>query len=186
MIPTILWLKERLCRKLSNKGFATIWYLIAVVVIVFMASFVISESYAETQQDEIKTAMNRAVKAATMQYDKDILSNEAKIVIPEDQANLKFKEYLEDNLKLDNSLKPTEGSVFQNKFQLITFKVVDQESLPYTAEVTEAKFSHTFKNPGVMAVIKTTVNDVWGTGETTYYVPAVAEVNLEVSGGDGT
>ncbi|MFD1362710.1 hypothetical protein ACFQ4A_13705 [Lentibacillus salinarum] len=180
-------MKDQLCPNISrNNGFATIWYMIAIVLIISLASFVLSEGYANVQQNKIKTAMNRAVKAATMQYDTKELSENAKIVIPKDKAKQEFKTYLTDNLKLNNALNPTEDSVFENGFQIVDFSIIDEESLPYTVERSDVQFRHTFQNPGVLAVVQTTVTDIWGTDETTYYVPAVAEVDLSITEGEGS
>lgn len=180
-----LW-RERLCQNFSrNKGFATLWYMVAIVLIIFLASFVVSEGFANVQQGKVKTAMNRAVKAATLQYDMKIISDKAEIVIPKNDAKQAFKEYLTANLKLDNALEPVKGSVFKKSFHIVEFNVIDRQSLPHTVNNTAIQFNHTFQQPGVFAVVKTTLTDVWGKGETTYYVPAVAEIDLDVQKGGG-
>lgn len=188
MTPTISWLKEQLCRKLSNKeGFATIWYLVAVVVIVFMASFVISESYAETQQNRVKTTMDRAVKAAVMQYRKDKLQNDAEIVFNQTKADEAFTEILRKNLNLDASLRPNDDSILSGakEINLVYKRYYDNEtaSFPQTVENEGIRLKHTFNNPGMAAVLKVVLPDEWGKGDTTYYVPAVAEVNLDIDKG---
>ncbi|MFD1363093.1 hypothetical protein ACFQ4A_15700 [Lentibacillus salinarum] len=178
-------MKDQLCPSISREqGFATIWYMIAIVLIISLASFVLSEGYANVQQNKIKTAMNRAVKAATMQYDTKELSENAKIVIPQGDAEQEFKTYLTDNLKLDNDLNPREDSVFDHEFQVVDFSIIDEGSIPYTVDLSDVRFRHTFEKPGVLAVVETTVTDIWGTGDTTYYVPAVAEVDLAITTDD--
>jgi len=155
--------------------------MFATILFISLASFVVSEGYKNVQQHKIKTAMNRAVKSASLQYDEDVLSNEAKIVIPESTAKNAFETYLTDNLKLTDDLKPNDESIFENQFEIVYFQVIDDETFPYTVKYNDVNFNHTFENPGVLAVVKTTVDDLWGTDETSYYVPAVSEINFKIS-----
>jgi len=178
-----LRLKEQSCQNIfRNGGFATIWYMVGIVLFISLASFIVSEGYKNIQQHKVKTALNRAVKSASMQYDTDELAKEAKIIIPEDEAENVFKSYLTDNLKLNNDLKPEKDSIFENEFEIVNFQVIDDKDFPYTVKHDDVNFKHTFENPGVLAVVKTTVDDLWGTGETSYHVPAVSEVNFKISG----
>ncbi|HEX7064319.1 MAG TPA: hypothetical protein VF199_04565 [Bacillales bacterium] len=175
--------KGRLCRNVCNEqGFATIWYLVGIVAIVFVASFVLSSGFSNIQQNQIKHAMDRAVKAAVLQYDIEAVSKEATIHFNRNEAYDAFLTVLQQNLQLNASLVPKDISIFQQPFTLVEFRVVDGQAFPYTLKNRRIRFQHTFHAPGIAAVVKTSVSDLWGSHETTYYVPAVAEINMEIEG----
>jgi len=181
-----LWLEERRCPSIwSKEGFATIWYIVGLVAIFSMSAFLLSNGYLVLQQNKIKNAANEAVKAAVMQFDKSAISKEGVVDIDDNQAKQVFYQVLEANLKLDDTLKPTVGSMFRNPFELVEFRVYDDRSASFPIQDIndQAKFKHILKSPGVVAILKTSLPDLWGNKNTILYVPAVAEVKLDVSSG---
>lgn len=187
MIRIRLPSKAQLCRNTSNdKGFATIWYLIGVVALVFMASFVLSAGYNNIQQNKMKSAMDHAVKAAVLQYKQEELSQNARIIFDPNQTKQAFERILQENLKLDSHNNPKKGSILSDAkdVEVLYIKIYDDTTdFPKTVEDGETKFKHTFKSPGVAAMLQVKLPDLWGTGIKTYDIPAVAEVNLEINGG---
>lgn len=188
MQRTRLRSKVRSCRNTSNdEGFATLWYLIGVVVLVFMASFVLSTEYENIQQNKMKSAMDHAVKAAALQVKQDELSHYAKIVFDPNQAKHAFEQILQENLNLDRNNEPKKGSILSDAkdVKVLYIKIYDETiDFPKTVEDGQTKFKHTFKSPGIAAMLQVKLPDLWGTGIKTYDIPAVAEVNLEMNGGN--
>ncbi|GGK33290.1 hypothetical protein GCM10010965_27670 [Caldalkalibacillus thermarum] len=169
MPQNILSLKGRLCRKnCRNEGFATIWFLIAVVAITALMAVVMTFSFQSIQMNKAKHALNHAVKAAAMQMDMDAFVYDAKLVIDPVEARMAFDEILGGH-------KGLEG------VEVVEFVVLDESDyvFPYTISRPDIRFSHTFEAPGVMAVIRIELLSFWGAREREMYVPAVAEMAIQ-------
>jgi hypothetical protein len=169
-----MWLEEKSCRNIwSEKGYATIWFLISMVAITFLAGVVMTFGLQSIQQNKMKNVLNHAVKAAALQTDDLSLMQNGLIVIKQQEALEAFHDILSSNLEgRENLIK---------NLEVEEFMILDESgyTFPYTVERPEIRFSHTFESPGVMAVVKVDVPSLWIEKERRMYVPAVAEVTVQ-------
>jgi len=98
-----------------------------------------------------KHKLNLACRAAAGQIDMEELKN-ANLVIDESLAIPKFYEVLEANLRLDGSLQPLPGSIFQGPVSVVFLKVVNQAELPFSYSC--GSFSETVDKPAVIGIIQ--------------------------------
>lgn len=168
MIMSIL--RGRLSRNISllrdERGLATIQYLLIIVTITVFMFFIFTQALNIVTQNQLKSAVNRAAKAAALTYSDEKLAIDGVVEIDRTDALRKFEQILADNLTIEN-------------WNINTFEVVDQRNNTFPVEVSSGRFTHTFDDPGVWAVVKAEVPK-FGGGITTFYTPAVAEVAVEI------
>lgn len=165
-------LKGKSCRNLySERGYATIWFLISMVALTLLMAVVMTFSFQTIQQNKVKNALNHAVKAAAMQIDEQTFVRDAKVVINREQSREAFDEFLSANLGANEDV------------EVVEFEIVDESeyAFPYTVERTPIRFTHTFEAAGVMAVARVELPSLWGAKERTLFVPAAAEVAVEIN-----
>ncbi|MFS8580747.1 MAG: hypothetical protein LOD88_12065 [Novibacillus thermophilus] len=167
MTTIISILKAPLSRNIfrNEQGMATIQYMFVIVTITLFMFFVVTQAVNITAQHQLKSAVNRAVKAAAHAYSDDVLALEGNVDFDEAEARQKFDQYLEDNIRgID-------------MWDVETFQVVEGGTFPRS--VSDGRLTHMFENPGIWAVVKADIPK-FGGGMTTLYTSAIAEVAVTV------
>lgn len=162
-------LREQLSRNIfrDEKGLATIQYLFVIVTVTVFMFFIFTQALNITVQNQLKSAVNRATKAAALSYSEEKLVIDGVVEIDETEARQKFEQILEDNLKAISH------------WSVETFQVIDQEDHTFPKKIKDGSFTHTFNDPGVWAVVQAEIPK-FGGGVTTFHTPAVAEVSITI------
>lgn len=126
-----------------------------------------------------KRALNRAVKAASMQIDEDVLATGV-IQIDEAASRVCFDSLLRANLFLNPDNTPTARSLITEAPEVLEFYVC-QGPFPYFHAYDMAgaisNIKYTFFDPGVMAVIRVKYKyNFIGNNTQDIYVYSVAEI----------
>jgi hypothetical protein len=103
---------------------------------------------------QTKHAVNRAAHASAQQLDRGRLSSGIPS-IDEAQAHQAAIAYLQDNLRLDESLLPRPGTFWRSRVQVLALDIInDVEHFPYRYERPEYDYSVTLNRPGVVLIIR--------------------------------
>ena len=131
-----------------------------VIALMVIANGDLSNFY--NQNMKVKSAVNRAVKAASMQLDTTVvdlagenLSAQGIFLIDEVKAEEAFKEVLTQNLGLDDELKPLSNSILSSPAEIIEFKILnDYQNMPYDYTSPVNGKTYNIKNPCVLTIMK--------------------------------
>jgi hypothetical protein len=126
----------------------TVPFLMAVMVLAFDVGNVL------VNKSEVKSKLTLSLRAAAGQYDEDKLRDPVnpRAVVDEARAAEKFQEYIKKNLQLDDSYNPVEGSFITGRVEVVYFKVVADEDLPFSYGYNG--YSETVDKSGVVGVIR--------------------------------
>ena len=131
-----------------------------VIALMVIANGDLSNFY--NQNMKVKSAVNRAVKAASMQLDTVVvdlagenLSAQGIFLIDEIKAEEAFKEVLNQNLGLDDELKPLSNSILSSPAEIMEFKILnDYQNMPYDYTSPVNGKTYNIKNPCVLTIMK--------------------------------
>ena len=131
-----------------------------VIALMVIANGDLSNFY--NQNMKVKSAVNRAVKAASMQLDTAVvdlagenLSAQGIFLIDEIKAEEAFKEVLNQNLGLDDELKPLSNSILSSPAEIMEFKILnDYQNMPYDYTSPVNGKTYNIKNPCVLTIMK--------------------------------
>jgi hypothetical protein len=138
------------CR--DNKGTVLLTLLILLPLFWLLWSITLDGADAKYVARKTKTALNRAVKAAVMAVDEEQLAEGIiSIDIPSSWNN--FCHLLCLNLHLDHDFNPQEKSPLQEAPEVLDYYVYQGPDFPYDYHTVEG-ITHTFQDPGVVAVLK--------------------------------
>ncbi|MFC5406900.1 hypothetical protein [Cohnella soli] len=102
---------------------------------------------------DAKRAVDRAAHAAAQQIDGDKLEMGILSLQPS-LASTAAREYLRNNLSLDESLNPLPGSFLREAVDVRVFVVVnDSETFPYTYRNESYDYEVTLERPGVVLIV---------------------------------
>lgn len=147
-------MKELLAKFIkSNRGVMLITLLLLIPMFWLLWSLTLDGTDAKYAAVETKTAVSRAVKAAVLAVDKEILAT-GKIRIDETNARKNFNRLLRLNLALNSKNKPQDNSPLIEAPEILDYYVCQGPTLPYTYNSPIEGISYTFRDPGVLAVIK--------------------------------
>lgn len=157
----ILELKIMVCRKSgdclkkyinNNEGDMTIWFFI--VIIVFLGMLVTLDFLnIYGQSKDIKSIVNRSVKAAAMQIKDGEELAEGRFLIDENKAEIVFYDILSTNLGLNkDTLEPLEKSLLFKKPVIKELEVINTTPTNYTSPTIEKNYE--IVNPSVVAVVE--------------------------------
>jgi hypothetical protein len=103
---------------------------------------------------QAKHAVNRAAHASAQQLDRRQLSSGIRS-IDETMAYQAALAYLQDNLRLDESLLPRPGSFWTSHVKLLALDIINEgEHFPYRYERPEYDYAVTLNRPGVILIIR--------------------------------
>lgn len=143
------------------RGSASIFVLVSCIVLLIVSALVFDVARLYAVKVNVRHGLNLALRAAVAQLDMDALADphDPRLVINPAQAEEKFYQVLQTNLKLDTNNVPLPGSIADGPVEVCFFKVVNQEELPF-----ERSFSYHFgeyqvrvEKVGATAIIKVPV-----------------------------
>ncbi|QJC51208.1 hypothetical protein HGI30_06280 [Paenibacillus albicereus] len=103
---------------------------------------------------EAKHAVNRAAHAAAQQLDEEELA-EGRFDVDEERAEAAAREYLQENLRLDEQGRPVQGSRLKAAVIIEAWKVIGQEqSFPYIYRDSRFGYEVTLDRPGVVLIAR--------------------------------
>lgn len=164
----------------DKKGFMLISMMFLLIVFWYCWSLTMDGTDAKYAANTAKRALNRAVKAATLQVDKEQLATGV-LLIDEEDSRLVFDEIIRRNLFLNPDNTPSSNSPLATAPQVLEYFVYQGPGFPYTHTYTIggsfAPIQYTFQDPGVMAVIKIQYRfNFIGNNTEDIYVYSVAEI----------
>lgn len=147
-------MKKLLKRFIGNtRGIMLIILLLLIPMYWLLWSLTLDGTDAKYAAIETKTAVSRAVKAAVLAVDKEVLAT-GKIRIDETAAQKNFDRLLRLNLALKSDNTPQDNSPIIEAPEILDYYVCQGPTFPYTYNFPKEGISYTFREPGVMAVIK--------------------------------
>lgn len=142
-------------RKIRNNSGSTIiiWLIIISLVFVLLSVFFIDFANLYMNNKKIKSSVNLAVKAASLQIKEDSQLASGNFNIDEIQAYEAFIKILTYNLNLDKiTLEPLEYSILTEKPIIKEFEVINNTPNEYNSIILGNTFE--VNNPSVFAVIE--------------------------------
>jgi hypothetical protein len=158
----------------DTRGVMLLALLLFVPLFWLMLGMTLDGTNARYIATSTKTALNRAVKAAVLPLDEEQLAQEI-TRLDSNRAKNNFYEVLRKNLKLTQDLSPTELSIILEAPEILDLYICQDSNLPKTYN-SVLGISHTFYDPGVLAVVKVKHKYVFTGREQDIYVYSVAEV----------
>lgn len=145
---------KRLLKKFLSdiSGVLLLTILLFIPLFWFLLSMTLDNSNAQYSAKTVKTALNRAVKAAALALDEEQLSFGYTRLDPIKARN-NFNEMLKINLKLNADYTPTQQSSITKAPEILDFYICQGPTFPFNYN-SVLGISFTFHDPGVMAVIK--------------------------------
>ncbi|MFD1775743.1 hypothetical protein [Paenibacillus rhizophilus] len=132
---------------------------LAFVLLIFIYSWFFQAQNQEWDIDRelLKSANNMAVHDAAQEMNESERAR-GRLIIDRAAAEASFKETLEANLGLDDSLNPRAGSRLSSRVDVVHFEVIDESSgvtFPFLYEDSRYGITKYIQGPSVIAVIKT-------------------------------
>ncbi|UQZ35234.1 hypothetical protein C2I18_17940 [Paenibacillus sp. PK3_47] len=132
---------------------------LAFVLLIFIYSwfFQIQNQEWDVQRSMLKDANNLAVHDASQELNETARA-EGRLVIDPVEAYAAFRQSLQHNLGLDDSLSPLAGSRLQAQVRIVKFDIVDESegvSFPLLYEDSTYGITKYIQGPSVIAVIET-------------------------------
>lgn len=129
------------------------------VLLIFIYTWFFQAQNQEWDIDRelLKSANNMAVHDAAQELDKTELARGV-LIIDRHEAEEIFRQTLEANLGLDDSLHPKAGSRLGSKVEIVDFTVIDEssgQSFPFLYEDSRYGITKFIQGPSIVAVIKT-------------------------------
>jgi len=151
---------ESIRRTLSNKKGSTYVYLIIIIVIFLgISALVLDFSNVYIKAKKIKHAVNRSVKASTLQIQTGDSLADGIFLIDETKAEEAFEQILAHNLGLNPaSLEPLSKSLVYEKPTIREFHVENTFPANYYSPTLNNTFQ--LENPSVVAVLEFEIRGV--------------------------
>lgn len=144
----------------NDKGNSTIWLILMITVFLIATSIILELSTLYIKSNKIKEALNRSVKAGTLEVIEGTNLAKGIFLINETKAQQNFKTTLADNLGLDrNTLEPLQKSLVTQKPVIKEFTVENNTPKVYRSSTLNRDFN--IENPSVVAVIEFKVRGIF-------------------------
>lgn len=123
-----------------------------------------------------KRAVNRAVKAAVLAVDEEVLATGVYQIEPW-QARVNFNQVLRLNLHLNADFTPRETSPVSEEPEILDYYICQGPDFPSAYSYTDANinFTYVFNAPGVAAVVKIKSEQIFSGQERDMYLYSAAE-----------
>ncbi len=141
--------------KLKNKSGSTmiIWLIIISLVFISLSAFLIDFANLYSNNKKVKSSVNFAVKAASLQIKENEELADGVFKIDETKAYDVFIKILAHNLNLNElTLEPLENCILYDKPLIKEFKVINDIPGTYESEVLNNQYE--LENPSVFAVVE--------------------------------
>ncbi len=161
----------------NNNGILLIFLLLLIPLFWWLWSITLDGTDAKYVSARAKTALNRAVKAAVLAVDKEMLA-QGSIVIDSNTARANFDRVFTVNLGLREDYTPAVASPIQEAPEILDYYVC-QRPYPYTYNFWlegVKNITYTFNDPGVFALIKVRYKHNFTGKMQEIYIYAAAEV----------
>lgn len=141
----------------NDRGSASIFVLVSCIVLLIVSALVFDVARLYAVKVCVRHSLNLALRAAVAQLDMDALADpdNSRLVIDPVQAEEKFYQVLQDNLRLDASNVPLPGSIADGPVKVCFFRVINQADLPFS--YTYGDYQETVDRIGATAIIKVPV-----------------------------
>ncbi|BCG57855.1 hypothetical protein [Paenibacillus sp. URB8-2] len=132
---------------------------LAFVLLIFIYGWFFQTQNQEWDIDRelLKSANNMAVHDAAQEMNESERAR-GRLIFDRAAAEASFKETLEANLGLDDSLTPLAGSRLHSRVDVVHFEVIDESTdvtFPFLYEDSRYGITKYIQGPSVIAVIKT-------------------------------
>jgi hypothetical protein len=130
--------------------------LMIIMSLVFMTMYALQtdQELAMHTLFQGKHGLNAAAHAAAQQTDADKLA-EGIFSIDEAKAQASALQYLQTNLRLNESNDPLPGTFFRSRVDVLVFEVInDNEIFPFTYTNAAIGYSVTLNKPGIVMIIE--------------------------------
>lgn len=166
----------------NDKGFLLLTCMFLLIIFWYCWSLSLDATDAKYAATTSKRALNRAVKAASMQVDQELLA-QGIIAIDEEVSRSIFENLLRINLFLNADNTPSAASPIAETPEIINYYVYQGPDFPYTSTYYVADginpVQHTFNDPGVLAIIKIRYKyNFIGSRMQDIYIYSAAEIKL--------
>ncbi|MDX9872423.1 MAG: hypothetical protein RBT41_08400 [Clostridia bacterium] len=167
---------KKLCKTFlrERKGVMLAALLLCLPLFWLLLGMTLDAANARYAASKTKTALNRGVKAAVLALDETALA-EGRTRLAPLQSRENFEEVFYLNLGLLPDNPPGERSPILAVPEVLDFYICQGPGFPYVYHSTVG-VSHTFHDPGVLAVVCVKHQYIFTGGEQEIYAYAVAEV----------
>lgn len=142
----------------DQKGSASIVTLIYGFFFFALFALVADIGLLYNAKTVVRHSLNLALKSAAEQIDTTYLQDPVnpRIVIKQSEAQAKFNQALQTNLRLNSTFNPAAGSIISGPAEVVFFRVVNSSEIPYTYNYNYPRgtYSETIIRPSVVAIIK--------------------------------
>lgn len=155
-------------KKVKNNLGSTmiIWLIMISLVFILLSAFFIDFANLYTNSKKIKSSVNLAVKAASLQIKEDAQLASGDFKIDDTKAYEAFMKILAHNLNLDEiTLEPLENSILYEKPIIREFEVINDTPREYISVTLNNAFE--VKNSSVFAVIEFKIKTLFLSGNIT-------------------
>lgn len=144
----------------NSKGNIFIYLMVVIIVFISVSALVMDFANLYNQSKKIKHAVNRSVKASTLQIQVGEKLANGDFIIDPVMAREAFESILAKNLGLDeNTLEPLEKSVVDAKPNIIEFHVENNTPTTYTSSTLGVNYP--LEHPSVIAVLEVRLRGVF-------------------------
>lgn len=144
--------------KLSNqKGSISIFVLILLILLFVMIALTSDIARLYAIKVQARHSLNLALRSACSQIDMVALTNadNPQLIIIASDAETKFYQVLQANMRLDGNNNPTTASVADKQVEICYFKVVNTTDLPF--DVNYQGYTETINKVSCTGIIKVPV-----------------------------
>ena len=153
-------------KKLKNNSGSTmiIWLIIISLIFILLSAFFIDFANLYTNAKKVKSSVNLAVKAASLQIKEDERLASGKFEIDKDKAYKAFIKILANNLNLDEStLEPLENSILYEKPVIREFEVINNTPMLYNSMILNNIYK--VENSSVFVVVEFKIKTIFISGD---------------------
>lgn len=145
---------------LNEKGNILIYFILVILIFIAISGLVMDFANVYIKSSKVKEAVNRSVKAGTLEIlEGENLAN-GLFYIDEDRADDTFKTILAHNLGLNEiNLDPLEKSVLEERPTILEFEVINTTPSNYYSPTLERNFG--IENPSIVTVLEFRVRGVF-------------------------
>lgn len=156
-----------------NRGTMLLLMLMVMPLLWLLWSLTLDGTEARHTAFKTKTALNRAVKAAALALDKELLAA-GEVGFEETQARNNFNRVFQLNLNLNPDFSPRIDSPLSEPPELLDYYVCKGSEFPFAYESVRG-IVHIFKEPGILAVVRVKHKNTFAGQEQEIFVYAAAE-----------
>ena len=142
----------------DKRGSASITVLVYAFAMFALFAMVADVFWLYNAKIYVRHSLNLALKAACTQIDTTVLQdpNNPRIVIKPTEAQQSFYNTLRTNLRTDSLNNPQASSIISGPFEVVYFKVVNSNEVPFIYSYTYpyGVYTETITEPGATAIIK--------------------------------